>query len=119
MQVKVSQISGMLLDFVEKSPPNILETDSIVLSNARWNLHLDYVGDNPERAMDSIKILANHKKDILKKFAASESPSQILNTARDFADYFNYREFNVMVSSKNNFFWQLVLRGYIFLGRFF
>lgn len=118
MKVKVSEISNRLLDFVDNSPTNILETDAIVLSNERWNLHLDYTGDNPVRALESIRILANYKKKLMKNFVASETPGQILNTARDFADYFAHREFTVSVSAKNNFLWGLALRAHIFLARF-
>lgn len=119
MMVKVNEVSDRLLHFIENSPKNILETDAIVLSNDRWNLHLDYNGENPEKALDSIRILANYKKKLMKNFVASETPGQILNTARDFADFFNYRNFTISVSAKNNFLWGLVLRAHIFFARFF
>lgn len=119
MKVRVSEVSEKLLEFVEDSPKNILETDAIVLTNGRWNLHLDYNGNEPVKALDSIKILANYKKKLMKNFVASESPGQILNTARDFADYFNYRDFTVSVSAKNNILWGLALRAHIMIARFF
>jgi len=119
MKVKVSEISQRLLDFVDSSPENVLETDSIILTNGKWNLYLDYQGEKPEKGLESIRLLANYKKKLMKNFVASDSPGQIIQTARDFSDFLYYRDFSVSVAAKNNIFLGLALRARLFIERFF
>lgn len=119
MKIKVSEISEHLLDFVDSSPENVLETDYIILTNEKWNLYLDYQGENPRKGLETIRLLANHKTKLMKNFVASESPGQILQTARDFSDFLYYRNFSVSIAAKNNVFLGLLLRARVFLERFF
>lgn len=115
--MKVSETKDRFLQFIDELPPDFLNNQSIVLTNGRWNIHLDYNGDNPDQGIIHLRMMAEHKQKLLKRFLASKSPKQILNVAQDMSEYFNYRQFTVSIGAKNNFFLGILLRIQVWADR--
>lgn len=108
--MQVSETKKRFLSFIDELPPDFLDHQSVVLTNGVWNIHLDYTGDNPERGIMHLRMLAEHKQKLLKNFLASKTPREVLRAAQDMSDYFDYRQFTVSVGAKNNFVLGILLR---------
>jgi hypothetical protein len=119
MKMNVDNAANALIKFLDSSSENFLLTDSVIISNGIWNVHIDYEGQNPKQGLDNLKIFVHHKKEILNKILYSKSASDILTAAEAAQDYFNYREFSVSVGARDNFILMILLRINAFFRRYF
>lgn len=119
MQIKYGEVTEMLLNFLNEVPHDFLEKEAVVLKNSRWEIHLDYTGNNPEQGINDLKFFVNHKKNLIGNIIKSENPSEILGAARLVAEYFKYRNFTVSVGAGNNILLGLWLRARILWAQVF
>jgi histidyl-tRNA synthetase len=101
MKIKYGDVSETIMNFLDEAPDNFLSSDSLVLTNGKWEIHIDYVGENPNQALDTVKQFVYYKKDLIGNIISSFYPSEILAAAEKVATYFEYRDFTVSIGSRN------------------
>lgn len=114
MKIKYGEVSDTIMNFLDEAPTDFLESDSLVFTNGKWEVHLDYTGDQPEEALDLVRQFVHYKKDLIGNIIASSKPSEILSAAEKIANYFEYRDFTVSIGAKS-FIDTLLLRFRIFI----
>lgn len=110
MQTTIKQTTEIFLDFLEKAPSDLLENQSVIITNGVWNIHLDYDGEDYEKGMDSLRLLATGRPKLIKNFSASKNINEVLYSARNLADYFEHRNFTVSLEAKRNKLLNILLK---------
>jgi hypothetical protein len=119
MKMKYGEVTEKILDFLDTVPENFLDEEALVLTNGKWDVHLDYLGDDPKEGLDDLRFFVTYKKDLLGKLIVSEKVPEILGTAHEIAEYFLYRNFTVSVGARNNIFLGFWLRLRVAITEFF
>jgi len=120
-KIKLGEVPESFIQYLNDVNPRDLEKMSIVLSNGIWDVYLDYTGTNYENAVGYIRNLANYKKNLIMELVVSEGVNEILNASRNLSDYLDTvsGEFTVSISSRKNYFLNLMLRARVFFQNFF
>lgn len=119
MKMKYGEVTDKIIEFLDNVPHTFLIKDALVLTNGKWDIHLDYKGENPVDGIEDLKIFANHKKDLISKLILSEKVPEILSTAHELAEYFLHRDFTVSIGARNSILLGIWLRLRILTAQFF
>lgn len=118
MKVKYGDVTDTILKFLDDAPDNFLENDAFVLTNGKWEVHLDFYGENFSEGAMHLRHFVQHKNNLIGNIIASNKPAEIIAAAEKIADYFEHREFTVSIGSKN-FLNTILLRFRIFTFNLF
>lgn len=119
MKIKYGEISEKIAEFLESVPKDSVKTESLILTNGKWNVYLDYNGEDEHEALDVLRGFAHYKKNLIEKIIVSDSISDIIGTSVAVSEYFEHRGFTVSIEARNNIFLSALLRIRVFmLSRF-
>jgi len=101
MKIKYGDVSEAILKFLDEAPEDFLASDSFVLTNGKWEIHLDFYGENFSEGAMHLRHFVNHKNNLIGNIIASQKASEIIASAEKISEYFEHREFTVSIGSKN------------------
>lgn len=100
MKIKYGDITETLLSFLDNAPDNFLENDTFVLTNGKWEIHLEFRGKNFNEGIMHLRHFIQNKNNLIGNIIASHKTTEIISAAEKVADYFEHREFTVSIGSK-------------------
>jgi hypothetical protein len=119
MKMKYGEVTDKIIEFLDTALENFLANDALVLTNGKWNIHLDYDGNNPSEGIEDLKIFVIHKRELISKIITSERVPEIINSAREVAEYFLHRNFIVSIDARDNVLLSFWLRLRVFFANFY
>jgi hypothetical protein len=114
MKIKYGDVTDSILKFLDENSDDFLASESFVMTNGRWEIHLDFNGENFSEGAMHIRHFVQHKKNLIGNLITSHKPSEIITTAEKIANYFEHRQFTVSIGAKS-YFDTILLRLRIFI----
>jgi hypothetical protein len=101
MKIKYEEVTDKILKFLDENSDDFLASESFVMTNGRWEIHLDFYGENFSEGAMHIRHFVQHKKNLIGNLISSNKPSEIIATAEKISGYFEHREFTVSIGAKS------------------